>query len=105
MLGLAERTGAKILQAFAGEGYRDPTSKLRIVATTLTHWNHLPAATKGKRCAELCFNYFRQYRVRIKFARIINTYGPRMRPYGCGAQESLMIWSRHQRAGFSARSR
>jgi UDP-glucuronate decarboxylase len=36
---------------------------------------------EGKRCAEtLFFDYYRQHRLRIKVARIFNTYGPRMYP-------------------------
>ena len=83
MLGLAKRTGAKILQASTSEVYGDP----RIHPQTEDYWGHVnpigPRACydEGKRCAEtLFFDYFRQHRLRIKVARIFNTYGPRMLP-------------------------
>ncbi|MBZ9646770.1 SDR family oxidoreductase [Sphingobium sp. 3R8] len=83
MLGLAKRTGAKILQASTSEVYGDP----EVHPQTEEYWGHVnpigPRACydEGKRCAEtLFFDYHREGRVRIKVARIFNTYGPRMDP-------------------------
>lgn len=83
MLGLAKRTGAKILQASTSEVYGDP----EIHPQVETYWGHVnplgPRACydEGKRCAETLFlDYHRQHQVRIKIARIFNTYGPRMSP-------------------------
>jgi len=82
-LGLAKRTGAKLLQASTSEVYGDPTEHPQ----TEAYWGHVnpngPRACydEGKRCAEtLCFDYHRQHGVDIKVARIFNTYGPRMHP-------------------------
>jgi UDP-glucuronate decarboxylase len=81
MLGLAKRTGAKILQASTSEIYGDPT----VHPQTEEYWGNVnPIGTRscydeGKRAAEtLCFDYHRQHGVRIKVIRIFNTYGPRM---------------------------
>lgn len=83
MLGLAKRTGAKILQASTSEVYGDP----HVHPQTEDYWGHVnptgPRACydEGKRCAEtLFFDYYRQHGLRIKVARIFNTYGPRMHP-------------------------
>jgi UDP-glucuronate decarboxylase len=83
MLGLAKRTGAKILQASTSEVYGDP----EVHPQTEEYWGRVnPIGTRscydeGKRCAEtLFFDYHRQLGVRIKVARIFNTYGPRMHP-------------------------
>jgi UDP-glucuronate decarboxylase len=83
MLGLAKRTGAKILQASTSEVYGDP----EVHPQTEEYWGRVnPIGTRscydeGKRCAEtLFFDYHRQLDVRIKVARIFNTYGPRMHP-------------------------
>ncbi len=83
MLGLAKRIGAKILQASTSEVYGDPTEHPQ---TEDYRGNVNPLGPRacydeGKRCAEtLFFDYFRQHRVKIKVARIFNTYGPRMHP-------------------------
>jgi UDP-glucuronate decarboxylase len=81
MLGLAKRTGAKILQASTSEVYGDPAIHPQIE----TYWGNVnpigrrACYDEGKRCAEtLFFDYFRQHRVCIKVARIFNTFGPRM---------------------------
>jgi UDP-glucuronate decarboxylase len=81
MLGLAKRLKAKILQASTSEIYGDP----QVHPQPESYWGHVnPIGTRscydeGKRCAEtLFFDYWRQYRLRIKVARIFNTYGPRM---------------------------
>ncbi|MDI6865084.1 UDP-glucuronic acid decarboxylase family protein [Thermodesulfovibrio yellowstonii] len=83
MLGLAKRTRAKILLASTSEIYGDPT----VHPQPETYWGNVnpigPRACydEGKRCAEtLFFDYHRQHKVRIKIARIFNTYGPRMHP-------------------------
>ncbi|MEN8225947.1 MAG: UDP-glucuronic acid decarboxylase family protein [Bacteroidota bacterium] len=81
MLGLAKRIKAKILQASTSEVYGDP----QVHPQTEDYWGHVnpigPRACydEGKRCAEALFvNYKAQNGVRIKIARIFNTYGPRM---------------------------
>ncbi len=83
MLGLAKRVGAKILQASTSEVYGDPT----IHPQPESYWGNVnpigPRACydEGKRCAEtLCMSYHQQNRVKIKIARIFNTYGTRMSP-------------------------
>jgi UDP-glucuronate decarboxylase len=83
MLGLAKRVGAKILQASTSEVYGDP----EIHPQQEDYWGRVnpigprSCYDEGKRCAEtLFFDYWRQHRLRIKVARIFNTYGPRMRP-------------------------
>src|SRR6202047_572500 len=83
MLGLAKRLRAKILQASTSEVYGDPT----IHPQTENYWGHVnpigirSCYDEGKRCAEtLFFDYWRQHKLRIKVARIFNTYGPRMHP-------------------------
>lgn len=83
MLGLAKRVKAKILQASTSEVYGDPN----IHPQTEDYWGHVnpigprSCYDEGKRCAEtLFFDYWRQMRLRIKVARIFNTYGPRMHP-------------------------
>ena len=82
MLGLAKRTGAKILQASTSEVYGDPA----VHPQTESYWGNVnpigPRACydEGKRCAEtLFFDYYRQHQTKIRVARIFNTYGPRMR--------------------------
>lgn len=83
MLGLAKRTKAKILQASTSEVYGDPN----VHPQTEDYWGYVnPIGVRscydeGKRCAEtLFFDYWRQHNLRIKVARIFNTYGPRMHP-------------------------
>ncbi len=83
MLGLAKRTGAKILQASTSEVYGDP----EIHPQPEGYWGRVnpigprSCYDEGKRCAEtLFFDYRRQHGMRIKVARIFNTYGPRMHP-------------------------
>jgi UDP-glucuronate decarboxylase len=83
MLGLAKRVHAKIMQASTSEVYGDPTVHPQ---TEDYRGNVNPRGPRacydeGKRCAEtLFFDYLRQHKVRIKVARIFNTYGPRMHP-------------------------
>ena len=83
MLGLAKRTKAKILQASTSEVYGDPA----VHPQTEDYWGNVnPVGPRscydeGKRCAEtLFFDYYREHQVKIKVARIFNTYGPRMHP-------------------------
>jgi len=83
MLGLAKRVRAKILQASTSEVYGDPEVHPQVEA----YWGNVnPIGTRscydeGKRCAETLFiDYHRQHKLRVKVARIFNTYGPRMHP-------------------------
>ncbi len=83
MLGLAKRIKAKILQASTSEVYGDP----QVHPQTEDYWGHVNPIGKrscydeGKRVAETLFmNYHEQNDVRIKIARIFNTYGPNMHP-------------------------
>lgn len=81
MLDLAKKTNAKIFQASTSEVYGDPSEHPQ----KETYWGNVnPVGVRscydeGKRCAEtLFFDYWRQFGVRIKVARIFNTYGPNM---------------------------
>lgn len=81
MLGLAKRTGAKILQASTSEIYGDP----QIHPQTENYWGNVnPIGTRacydeGKRSAETLFmDYRRKHNVNTKIIRIFNTYGPRV---------------------------
>jgi UDP-glucuronate decarboxylase len=83
MLGLAKRTKAKILQASTSEVYGDPT----VHPQPESYWGNVnplgprSCYDEGKRAAEtLFFDYRRQHGVKVKVARIFNTYGPRMYP-------------------------
>lgn len=83
MLGLAKRIKARILQASTSEVYGNPTLHPQIES----YWGNVnPIGVRscydeGKRCAEtLFFDYHRQHKLKIKVARIFNTYGPRMYP-------------------------
>jgi UDP-glucuronate decarboxylase len=81
MLGLAKRIRARILQASTSEVYGDPAVHPQ-PETYLGNVNCIGPRScydEGKRCAEtLFFDYFRQHKLKIKVARIFNTYGPRM---------------------------
>ena len=83
MLGLAKRVGAKIFQASTSEVYGDPDIHPQI-ETYNGNVNCIGPRScydEGKRCAEtLFFDYRRQHNLKIKVARIFNTYGPRMHP-------------------------
>jgi UDP-glucuronate decarboxylase len=81
VLGLAKRTKAKVFQASTSEVYGDPT----VHPQKEDYWGNVnpiglrSCYDEGKRCAEtLFFDYHRQNGLRIKVARIFNTYGPRM---------------------------
>ena len=83
MLGLAKRVKAKIFQASTSEVYGDPA----IHPQPEHYWGNVnpigprSCYDEGKRCAETLFcDYRRQHGLRIKVARIFNTYGPRMHP-------------------------
>src|SRR5262249_55099397 len=83
MLGLAKRVRAKIVQAWTTEVYGDPD----VHPQSEEYWGRVnpigprSCYDEGKRCAEtLFFDYWRQHKLRIKVARIFNTYGPRMHP-------------------------
>ena len=83
MLGLAKRVRAKIFQASTSEVYGDPSEHPQ----REEYWGNVnpigyrSCYDEGKRCAEtLFFDYHRQHHLRIKVARIFNTYGPRMHP-------------------------
>ncbi|HAO19845.1 MAG TPA: NAD-dependent dehydratase [Desulfobacteraceae bacterium] len=83
MLGLAKRVKAKIFQASTSEVYGDPN----IHPQPESYWGNVnpigirSCYDEGKRCAEtLFFDYHRQHKLKIKVARIFNTYGPRMHP-------------------------
>ena len=83
MLGLAKRLKCRIFQASTSEVYGDPS----VHPQTEAYWGNVnPIGARscydeGKRCAEtLFFDYHRQHKLKIKVARIFNTYGPRMHP-------------------------
>jgi len=83
MLGLAKRQNAKIFQASTSEVYGDP----EVHPQKESYWGRVnpigrrSCYDEGKRCAEtLFFDYNRQHKLKIKIARIFNTYGPRMHP-------------------------
>jgi UDP-glucuronate decarboxylase len=83
MLGLAKRLKVKILQASTSEVYGDPV----VHPQPENYWGNVNSIglracyDEGKRCAEtLFFDYHRQHKLKIKVARIFNTYGPRMHP-------------------------
>ena len=83
MLGLAKRTGAMIFQSSTSEVYGDPTvhPQSEDYRGNVNPIGPRACYDEGKRCAEtLFFDYYRQHSLRIKVARIFNTYGPRMRP-------------------------
>ena len=83
MLGLAKRLNAKIFQASTSEVYGDPV----VHPQNEEYWGNVnpigirSCYDEGKRCAEtLFFDFNRQHKLKIKIARIFNTYGPRMHP-------------------------
>ena len=83
MLGLAKRLKAKVLQASTSEVYGDPEvhPQAEDYRGSVNPLGPRACYDEGKRCAEtLFFDYKRQHGVRIKVARIFNTYGPRMHP-------------------------
>ena len=83
MLGLAKRTKAKILLASTSEVYGDPAvhPQKEDYFGNVNPGGPRSCYDEGKRCAEtLFFDYYREHNLRIKVARIFNTYGPRMQP-------------------------
>lgn len=96
MLGLAKRVKAKIFQASTSECYGDPT----VHPQPESYWGNVnpigirSCYDEGKRCAEtLFFDYYRQHRLKIKVARIFNTYGPRMTPNDGRVVSSFIVQS------------
>jgi UDP-glucuronate decarboxylase len=94
MLGLAKRVQAKIFQASTSEVYGDP----EIHPQPEEYWGKVnpigprSCYDEGKRCAEtLFFDYRRQHNLRIKVARIFNTYGPRMHPNDGRVVSNLIV--------------
>lgn len=94
LLGLAKRTGAKILQASTSEVYGDPAEHPQ---TEAYRGNVNPIGIRacydeGKRCAEtLFFDYHRSNGVNIRVVRIFNTYGPRMHPFDGRVVSNLIV--------------
>ena len=83
VLGIAKRTGAKVLQASTSEVYGDP----HIHPQVESYWGNVnpigirSCYDEGKRCAETLFmDYYRREGVKVKIIRIFNTYGPHMHP-------------------------
>ncbi len=100
MLGLAKRVKAKIFQASTSEIYGDPTIHPQVES----YWGNVnPIGTRscydeGKRCAEtLFFDYHRQHKLRIKVARIFNTYGPRMHPHDGRVVSNFIVQALQQK--------
>src|ERR1700704_6145658 len=96
MLGLAKRVKAAILQASTSEVYGDPSEHPQ----TEAYWGNVnpigprSCYDEGKRCAEtLFFDYRRQHRLRIKVARIFNTFGPRMHPHDGRVVSNFVVQS------------
>lgn len=96
MLGIAKRLKIKILQASTSEVYGDPSRHPQ----KEDYWGNVnpigirACYDEGKRCSEtLFFDYHRQYRLRIKVARIFNTYGPRMHPDDGRVVSNMIIQS------------
>jgi len=94
MLGLAKRVKAKILQASTSEVYGDPLVHPQVE----DYWGNVnPIGVRscydeGKRCAEtLFFDYHRQHNLKIKVARIFNTYGPKMLPHDGRVVSSFIV--------------
>ena len=98
MLGLAKRTGARILQASTSEVYGDP----EVHPQTEDYWGRVnpigirACYDEGKRCAEtLFFDYHRQNNVEIRVARIFNTYGPKMQPTDGRVVSNFIVQALH----------
>ena len=96
MLGLAKRTGARILQASTSEVYGDP----EVHPQEENYWGRVnpigirSCYDEGKRCAEtLFFDYLRQNNIEIKVLRIFNTYGPKMHPNDGRVVSNFMVQS------------
>jgi len=99
MLGLAKRLKVKVLQASTSEVYGDPT----VHPQKEEYWGNVnpigmrSCYDEGKRCAEtLFFDYYRQHGLKIKVARIFNTYGPRMHPNDGRVVSSFIVQALRQ---------
>ncbi len=100
MLGLAKRTGAKILLTSTSEVYGDPLEHPQ----NEDYWGNVnpigPRACydEGKRAAEtLFFDYHRQHELKIKVVRLFNTYGPRMHPNDGRVVSNFIVSALHGR--------
>ena len=83
VLGMAKRLRAKVFQASTSEVYGDPEvhPQHEEYRGSINPIGPRACYDEGKRCAEtLFFDYYRQHKLRIRVARIFNTYGPRMHP-------------------------
>ncbi len=94
MLGLAKRCDARVFQASTSEIYGDPS----LHPQPEHYWGNVnpigprSCYDEGKRCAEtLFFDYLRQHKLRIKVARIFNTYGPRLHPHDGRVVSSFIV--------------
>jgi len=99
MLGLAKRTGAKVLQASTSEVYGDPTvhPQPESYCGNVNPIGPRACYDEGKRCAEtLFFDYHQQNGVNIRVARIFNTYGPRMHPYDGRVVSNFILQAMHE---------
>jgi len=98
MLGLAKRLKAKIFQASTSEVYGDPTShpQLESYRGNVNPIGPRACYDEGKRCAEtLFFDYYRQHNLKIRVARIFNTYGPRMHPNDGRVVSNFIVQALH----------
>jgi UDP-glucuronate decarboxylase len=98
LLGLAKRVKAKILQASTSEVYGDPTvhPQSEDYCGSVNPIGPRACYDEGKRCAEtLFFDYRRQHKLRIKVARIFNTYGPRMHPNDGRVVSNFIVQALH----------
>lgn len=100
VLELAKRLNVKILQASTSEVYGDP----QIHPQPEYYWGHVnpigirACYDEGKRCAEtLFFDFHRQYQLKIKIARIFNTYGPRMHPNDGRVVSNFIVQAIHNK--------
>jgi len=100
MLGLAKRTRAKIFQASTSEVYGDPQvhPQPESYVGFVNPIGPRSCYDEGKRCAEtLFFDYYRQHKLRIKVARIFNTYGPRMHPNDGRVVSNFIVQALHNK--------
>ncbi len=98
MLGLAKRLKIKILQASTSEVYGDPEvhPQPESYKGSVNPLGIRACYDEGKRCAEtLFFDYYRQHQLKIKVARIFNTYGPRMRPNDGRVVSNFIVQALH----------
>ena len=108
MLGLAKRLKAKIFQASTSEVYGDPTlhPQPESYRGNVNPIGPRACYDEGKRCAEtLFFDYYRQHNLKIKVARIFNTYGPRMHPNDGRVVSNFIVQALQRRADHALRRR